>query len=97
MEEVVIPVKGKYGIRKARLLVMKSDENIYSVINLNSTFGIPRQYTVKWNGYKWICSCPEYLKNSADYNFVCKHIIAVFATFGKKVVVAKVGEQNENY
>ena len=33
---------------------------------------------MKWVGYKWICSCPDYAKHSDQIDYACKHIEAMF-------------------
>ncbi|WP_202320771.1 SWIM zinc finger family protein [Archaeoglobus neptunius] len=61
--------------RKYRMLVTKVN-GVFSVLSLNSSTGTTRQYTVKWDNERWICTCPDFRRNSSDY--ACKHIEAVF-------------------
>lgn len=75
--------------RKYRMLVIKAG-NAYSVLSLNSSSGCVRQYTVKWDGEKWTCSCPDYAKNGKDPAYTCKHIEAVFLTAAKMNETAEV-------
>ena len=71
-------------MKRFKMVVYRIDETEYSVLSLNSTFGRPRQYVVKWIGYKWICSCPDYAKHSELMEYACKHIEAMFkATVNK--------------
>lgn len=71
--------------RRFRMVVYRIDNTEYSVLSLNSTFGKPKQYVVKWIGYKWICSCPDYAKHSELMEYACKHIQAMFkATVNKR-------------
>jgi hypothetical protein len=74
--------------RKYRMLVIKV-ENAYSVLSLNSTAGAARQYTVRWDGERFTCNCPDYTSNGKDKSYTCKHIEAVFLT------AAKMGESAE--
>jgi len=74
--------------RKYRMLVIKV-EDCYSVLSLNSTAGAARQYTVRWEGEKWTCSCPDFAGYGKDKFYTCKHIEAVFLT------AAKLGETAE--
>ncbi len=75
--------------RKYRMLVIKA-ENAYSVLSLNSSCGGARQYTVKWDGEKWVCSCPDYARNGKEPAYTCKHIEAVFLTAAKMNETAEV-------
>ncbi len=75
--------------RKYRMLVIKA-ENAYSVLSLNSSSGGARQYTVKWDGERWTCSCPDYSKQGNDLSYTCKHIEAVFLTAAKMNETAEV-------
>jgi len=62
--------------RKYRMLVMKVND-AFSVLSLNSSSGVARQYTVRWDGEGWTCSCPDFAGKEKSYT--CKHIEAVFA------------------
>jgi predicted nucleic acid-binding Zn finger protein len=64
--------------KEFRMIVYRISDVEFAVLSLNSTFGKPRQYTVKRNCYKWLCTCPDYQKHSTDLSYVCKHIEAVF-------------------
>jgi len=75
--------------RKYRMLVIRA-ENAYSVLSLNSSSGSARQYTVKWDGERWTCTCPDYAKNGKDPAYTCKHIEAVFLTAAKMNETAEV-------
>ena len=74
-----------------RFLVCCIEGMKYIVLSLDSTSGRPRQYCVQFNGYRWLCNCPHYLKNAEDVNFVCKHIIAVMRVAGDLVFVERDG------
>ncbi len=64
--------------RKFRMIVTRISESEFSVLSLNSTSGKPKQYAVKWNGYRWICSCPDFARHSEEIDYVCKHIETMF-------------------
>ncbi|WP_456330292.1 hypothetical protein [Archaeoglobus sp.] len=70
--------EAEYKEKKFAMVVYRINEAEFSVLSLNSTFGKPKQYVVKWIGYKWICSCPDYAKHSDEIDYACKHIEAVF-------------------
>ncbi|GEM_PF-3464300 len=70
-----------------RFLVWQVEEKKFSVLSLDSTSGKPKQYCVAFNGYRWLCNCPHFLKNSDDVNFACKHIVAVMQTIGQQTEV----------
>jgi len=78
-DEVII----EYEERKFTMVVYRISETEFSVLSLNSTFGKPKQYVVKWIGYKWICSCPDYAKHSEEIDYACKHIEAMFKAVKK--------------
>ncbi len=63
--------------RRYKMLVMKVD-NGFSVLSLNSSSGSAKQYAVRWNGYKWVCTCPDYSKHGDDLSYTCKHIEGAF-------------------
>jgi hypothetical protein len=69
------------------MVVVEWNEEQWTVLSLDSTSGRARQYTVKRNGYRWLCNCPHFLKNADDVNFVCKHIVAVLLKLGEVVEV----------
>ena len=73
----------EYEERKFTMIVYRINETEFSVLSLNSTFGKPKQYVVKWVGYKWICSCPDYAKHSEEIDYACKHIEAMFKAVKK--------------
>jgi len=73
----------EYEERKFTMVVYRISETEFSVLSLNSTFGRPKQYVVKWIGYKWICSCPDYAKHSEEIDYACKHIEAMFKAVKK--------------
>lgn len=77
----------------ARMVVVEWSKEQWTVLSLDSTSGRARQYTVKRNGYRWLCNCPHFLKNSEDVNFACKHIVAVLMKLGE-VVEVDVGAVN---
>ncbi len=64
--------------RKFRMIVTRISESEFSVLSLNSTSGRPKQYAVRWNSYRWICSCPDFARHSEEIDYVCKHIEAMF-------------------
>ncbi len=66
-------------------LIYPISERKFVVLSLRSTFGKPRQYFVQFNGYRFLCNCPHFLKNFEDPNFVCKHIVAVLKAYGESV------------
>ncbi len=78
-----MPAETEYEERKFKMVVYRISETEFSVLSLNSTFGRPKQYVVKWVGYKWICSCPDYAKHSEEIDYVCKHIEAMFKAVKK--------------
>ena len=73
--------------RKERFVVVQVGEKKFSVLSLDSTSGKPKQYCVQFNGFRWLCNCPHYLKHCEDVNFVCKHIVAVVKGLKKAVEV----------
>ncbi len=76
--------------RKYGMLVIKAENAYKSVLSLNSSCSGTRQYTVKWDGEKWTCSCPDYAKNGKEPAYTCKHIEAVFLTAAKMNETAEV-------
>jgi len=72
-----------------RFEVWQVEEKKFSVLSLDSTSGRPRQYCVQYNGYRWLCNCPHFLKHAEDVNFACKHIVAVMQVIGKRTIVEK--------
>jgi predicted nucleic acid-binding Zn finger protein len=89
-----MPAETKYEERKFTMVVYRISETEFSVLSLNSTFGKPKQYVVKWVGYKWICSCPDYAKHSEEIDYACKHIEAMFKAV-KKIGWSKDGIEVE--
>ena len=75
--------EAEYKEKKFAMVVYRINEAEFSVLSLNSTFGKPKQYVVKWVGYKWICSCPDYVKHSDQIDYACKHIEAMFKAVRK--------------
>jgi predicted nucleic acid-binding Zn finger protein len=75
----------EYEEKKFTMVVYRINETEFSILSLNSTFGKPKQYVLKWVGYKWICSCPDYAKHSEEIDYACKHIEAMFKAV-KKIV-----------
>jgi predicted nucleic acid-binding Zn finger protein len=73
----------QYEEKRFTMVVYRINEAEFSVLSLNSTFGKPKQYVVKWIGYKWICSCPDYAKHSEEMEYACKHIEAMFKAVRK--------------
>jgi len=69
--------------RKFRMIVTRISESEFSVLSLNLTSGRPKQYAVRWNNYRWICSCPDFAKHSEEIDYVCKHIEAMFKAVKK--------------
>lgn len=86
--------KAEYVERKFTMIVYRISETEFSVLSLNSTFGRSKQYVVKWIGYKWICSCPDYAKHSEEIDYACKHIEAMFKAV-KKIGWSKDGIEVE--
>ena len=64
--------------KKFRMIVTRISESEFSVLSLNSTSGKPKQYAVRWNNYRWRCSCLDFAKHSEEIDYVCKHIEAMF-------------------
>jgi len=83
----------EYEEKKFTMVVYRINEAEFSVLSLNSTFGNPKQYVVKWVGYKWIC-CPDYAKHSEEMEYACKHIEAVFKAV-RKIAWSKDGIEVE--
>jgi len=84
----------EYEEKKFTMVVYRISETDFSVLSLNSTFGKPKQYVVKWVGYKWICSCPDYAKHSEEIDYACKHIEAMFRAV-KKIAWSRDGIEVE--
>ena len=80
---------GVVSEKTERFVVVRVDENKYSVLSLDSTSGKPKQYCVTYNSYRWLCNCPHFLKHCEDVNFACKHIMAVMQTIGQQTEVVK--------
>ena len=78
-----------------RFEVWQVEEKKFSVLSLDSTAGRPRQYCVQYNGYRWLCNCPHFLKHAEDVNFACKHIVAVMQVIGKRTIVEKKIRENK--
>jgi len=76
-------------VGKERFLVWQMGEGKWIVLSMDSTSGKPKQYCVAQNGYRFLCNCPHFLKNSDDVNFACKHIVAVLQTIGTQTEVEK--------
>ena len=88
-------MNGVDGVKKERFVVWQVEEKKFSVLSLDSTSGKPKQYCVTYNGYRWLCNCPHYLKNCEDVNFACKHIIAVMQVLGTQTKVEKKVKRKE--
>ncbi|WP_457550412.1 hypothetical protein [Archaeoglobus sp.] len=82
-------MNGENGVKKERFEVWQVEERKFSVLSLDSTSGKPKQYCVQFNGYRWLCNCPHYLKHCDDVNFACKHIVAVMQVIGRRTTVEK--------
>jgi len=61
-----------------RMVVAKVGENKYAVLSLNSTNGKPSQYVVAYNGSRFQCNCPDFLKHIDEPYYACKHVQAVY-------------------
>jgi len=61
-----------------RMVVAKVGENKYAVLSLNSTSGKPSQYVVAYNGSRFQCNCPDFLKHIDEPYYACKHVQAVY-------------------
>ena len=66
-------------LREQRAKIILSRENAIHKINqglftVQSQTGIG-SYRVEWNGEKWVCNCPDHIKNGAIRP--CKHILAL--------------------
>jgi hypothetical protein len=68
----------KFRMVVFRIARSEGENTEYAVLSLNSTAGKPKQYTVKRNSYKWLCSCFDFQRHASELNYVCKHIEAVF-------------------
>lgn len=44
---------------------------------------------MQFNGSRFLCNCPHFLKNVNDPYFVCKHILAVLKTYGDETHLLK--------
>ena len=88
-------MNGGNGV-KERFEVWQVEEKKFSVLSLDSTSKKPRQYCVQFNGYRWLCNCPHYLKHAEDVNFACKHIVAVMQVIGKRTIVEKIRNNGRN-
>jgi len=64
--------------RRYRMVVAKVGENKYAVLSLNSTSGKPSQYVVAYNGSRFQCNCPDFLKHMDEPYYACKHVQAVY-------------------
>ena len=71
---------GQNGVseRRYRMVVAKVGENRYAVLSLNSTSGKPSQYVVVYNGSRFMCNCPDFLKHMDKPYYACKHVQAVY-------------------
>ena len=77
------------------MLIMRV-ENGFSVLSLDSTAGSAKQYAVRWNGYKWVCTCPDYAKHGDNLSYTCKHIEAAFVAATKMLNGNTVAEVEVN-
>jgi hypothetical protein len=68
----------KFRMVVFRIARSEGENTEYAVLSLNSTAGKPKQYTVKRNSYKWLCSCFDFQRHASELNYVCKHIEAIF-------------------
>ena len=64
--------------RRYRMVVAKVGENKYAVLSLDSTNGKPSQYVVAYNGSRFQCNCPDFLKHIDEPYYACKHVQAVY-------------------
>ncbi len=64
--------------RRYGMVVAKVGENKYAVLSLNSTNGKPSQYVVAYNGSRFQCNCPDFLKHVDEPYYACKHVQAVY-------------------
>lgn len=67
------------ALREQRAKIILSRENAICKIK-NGLFTVQSQtgigsYRVEWNGEKWVCNCPDYIKNGSLRS--CKHILAL--------------------
>ena len=71
---------GQNGVseRRYRMVVAKVGENKYAVLSLDSTNGKPSQYVVVYNGSRFQCNCPDFLKHIDEPYYACKHVQAVY-------------------
>jgi hypothetical protein len=60
------------------MVVAKVGENKYAVLSLDSTNGKPSQYVVVYNGSRFQCNCPDFLKHIDEPYYACKHVQAVY-------------------
>jgi hypothetical protein len=66
-------------LREERAKIILSKEDAVRKIK-NGLFTVKSQtgigsYRVEWNGIKWVCNCPDYIKNGNIRS--CKHILAL--------------------
>ena len=64
--------------KRYEMVVAKIGENKYAVLSLDSTNGKPSQYVVAYNGSRFQCNCPDFLKHIDEPYYACKHIQAVY-------------------
>ena len=71
---------GQNGVseRRYRMVVAKVGENKYAVLSLDSTNGKPSQYVVVYNGSRFQCNSPDFLKHIDEPYYACKHVQAVY-------------------
>jgi len=74
--------------RRYRMVVAKVGENKYAVLSLDSTNGKPSQYVVAYNGSRFQCNCPNFLKHVDEPYYACKHIVAVYRAVTKMDVLS---------
>jgi predicted nucleic acid-binding Zn finger protein len=64
--------------KRYRMVVARVGVNKYAVLSLNSTNGKPSQYVVVYNGSRFQCNCPDFLKHVDKPYYACKHVQAVY-------------------
>ena len=81
-----IPRSEEIRLQKAKIILSREDaikEITGELFLVKSQTGIG-SYRVEWNGARWICNCPDFIKNG--HIRPCKHVIALELYFDYKFV-----------
>jgi len=79
----------KLKLQKAKKILLRENgikelDPFQYLVQSQTGFG---SYQVKWNGKRWICNCPDFVKNG--HIQPCKHVVAV-------ELYHKIGNKNDN-